>query len=57
MVGLYLESYSNATSKVQKSAIVSTIIQNIRQLSEQEGGFVKKDTTTGLWYEVGDHLA
>ena len=56
IVGLFLESYSEATSKLEKSAIVSAIIQTVRSQSG-EGGFVKKDTRTGFWQEVGDHLA
>lgn len=56
IVGLFLESYSEASSKLEKSAIVSAIIQTVRSQSG-EGGFVKKDSSTGLWVEVGDHLA
>lgn len=56
MVDLYLEHYAAATSKMEKSAIVSAIVQAVRQESPQ-GGFIKQDRTTDRWYEVGDLLA
>lgn len=56
IVRFHLQKYSNASSKSDKSRIVSSIVDTIRQAS-QEGGFVKYDTQTGAWYEVGDHLA
>lgn len=49
-----LQNYSSATSKLAKSAIVSQIVETIRQ-SSPGGGFVKKEGT--MWYEAGDHLA
>eukprot|EP00545_Synedropsis_sp_CCMP1620_P005709 CAMPEP_0119005700 /NCGR_PEP_ID=MMETSP1176-20130426/1877_1 /TAXON_ID=265551 /ORGANISM="Synedropsis recta cf, Strain CCMP1620" /LENGTH=240 /DNA_ID=CAMNT_0006957539 /DNA_START=165 /DNA_END=884 /DNA_ORIENTATION=+ len=56
IVGVYLEGYAEASSKLEKSAIVTAIIQTIRTQSP-EGGFIKRELTTGLWSEVGDHLA
>jgi len=56
IVGIYLPGYAEATSKLEKSAIVSAIIQSVRTQSP-DGGFVKRDLSTGLWSEVGDHLA
>lgn len=55
-VGFFLERYSNAKSKAQKSVIVSAIIDTVRSQAG-DGGFVKKDASTGHWYEVGDFLA
>lgn len=49
-----LQRYSNAPSKLAKSAIVSDIVETIRQ-SSPGGGFVKKEGS--MWYEAGDHLA
>lgn len=46
--------YSISTSKVEKGAIVSTIVSTVRQNSPN-GGFVKE--IQGKWYEVGDHNA
>jgi hypothetical protein len=56
IVGIYLPGYAEATSKLEKSAIVSAIIQAVRTQSP-DGGFVKRELSTGLWSEVGDHLA
>ncbi len=41
---------------MEKSGIVSVIIRTVRSRSPV-GGFVKLDSTTGRWQEVGDHLA
>ena len=41
---------------MEKSGIVSVIIRTVRSRSPV-GGFVKLDSTTGQWQEVGDHLA
>ena len=51
-----LEEYSNAVAKLEKSYILSDIVCEVRQRSP-DGGFVKKDTNSGRWYEVGDFLA
>jgi hypothetical protein len=51
-----LEKYGKSTNKYQKTLIVSSIVDEVRELSP-EGGFVKKQEPNGLWYEVGDHLA
>lgn len=56
LVGLYLDGYAEATTKLEKSAIVSSIIQTVRT-QNPGGGFVKLDTPSGVWQEVGDHLA
>lgn len=56
IVAKQLEPYSEANKKLAKSAIVSSIISMVRDLSPN-GGFIKRDTSTGLWHEVGDHLA
>ena len=49
-----LQEYSNTTTKLEKSFIVSEVVRYVRQ-SSPEGGFVKE--LAGVWYEVGDHLA
>jgi hypothetical protein len=49
-----LEEYANASTKLKKSAIVSSIVDGVRTASPG-GGFVKCEA--GQWYEVGDHLA
>lgn len=35
---------------------MSSIIQTVRSQSP-DGGFIKLDPATGMWQEVGDHLA
>ena len=49
-----LESYSKAGSKLEKSVIVSEIVDSVREASP-DGGFVKEER--GHWFEVGDHNA
>lgn len=49
-----VNEYSQASTRIQKSMIVSNIIDAIRQKSPN-GGFVKEEA--GLWYDVGDHHA
>jgi hypothetical protein len=52
LVSMFIERYSKAGSKVAKSAIVSEIINVIRQAG---GNFCKNKK--GAWFEVGDHHA
>lgn len=47
-------AYANARSRLQKTLLVTTIVQWVRDASPN-GGFVKD--IDGMWYEVGDHLA
>lgn len=54
MIRSRLEDYSNATSRLQKSFIVSEIVNAVRQASPC-GGFIKQKDRR--WYEVGDHIA
>jgi len=54
MIEANLHKYSLATTKLEKSLIVSSIVQNVRE-SSPDGGFVKQEE--GIWYEVGDHIA
>eukprot|EP00542_Grammatophora_oceanica_P018980 CAMPEP_0194049290 /NCGR_PEP_ID=MMETSP0009_2-20130614/30234_1 /TAXON_ID=210454 /ORGANISM="Grammatophora oceanica, Strain CCMP 410" /LENGTH=193 /DNA_ID=CAMNT_0038695403 /DNA_START=238 /DNA_END=819 /DNA_ORIENTATION=+ len=51
-----LSTYSSAKSKLEKSVVVSSIVDTIRAKSPN-GSFVKHDTSTGTWYEVSDRLA
>jgi hypothetical protein len=52
LASMHIERYSRADSKVAKTAIVSEIIEVIRQA---DGNFCK--FTKGKWFEVGDHHA
>lgn len=51
----FLEEYANARSKVDKSGVLTKVVEVVRQESPG-GGFVKQDAK-GVWYEVGDFLA
>ena len=51
----HLKSYSEATSRPERSAIITNIVSSIREAAE--AGFVRMDATTGHWYEVGDKMA
>jgi len=50
-----LDEYSKAKSKLDKSGVLATVVDQIRAASPG-GGFVKQDEK-GRWYEVGDFLA
>ena len=46
--------YDEAPTKLEKTVIVSTILDDVRTASPN-GGFIKK--YNGQWFEVGDHIA
>ena len=48
-----VERYEQSETKLEKSIIVSQIIESVRE-GCPEGGFVKRDIKSGRWYEVGD---
>lgn len=50
-----LGEYRKTRSKLEKSKVLSDVVEQVRQNSPL-GGFVKQDET-GRWYEVGDFLA
>jgi hypothetical protein len=50
------QRYCTATNRIMKTSIIYEIIDSIRTNSPN-GGFVKRDTKSGLWYEVGDIVA
>lgn len=52
-IKLNLSNYANAKSKLEKSIIVSSIVNSVRDKTKT--GFVKE--IDKRWYEVGDHLA
>ncbi|CAB9499441.1 Nitrilase family, member 2 [Seminavis robusta] len=56
LVASRLDEYSSASSKLEKSAIVTSVLFAVRNKSPN-GGFIKKDPLTGEWYEVGDFVA
>jgi len=56
LVASKLDEYSSATAKKDKTNILLSIVSQVRMRSPK-GGFIKQDSTTGLWFEVGDFLA
>lgn len=56
IVSAMVPEYTDATSKMEKGMILSSIVEGIRDKADI-GGFLKKDLETGLWYEVGDLFA
>jgi len=56
LVSNNLDEYSSAKTKQEKSNILADLVKLIRKISPN-GGFLKQDSATGLWYEVGDFLA
>ena len=56
LVETFLSSYAEASCKLEKSIVVSRIVDEVRRNSPN-GGFVKQDYNSGHWREVGDRLA
>jgi hypothetical protein len=52
----YTKEYSSTKSREGKSVLLTAIADSVRTKSPH-GGFVKQDTQTGGWYEVGRFLA
>lgn len=50
-----LDEYRKARSKLDKSKVLSDVVEQVR-LNSPRGGFVKQDAS-GRWHEVGDFLA
>jgi hypothetical protein len=50
-----LDDYAKAKSKLDKSGVLASLVDQIRAASPN-GGFVKQDES-GRWFEVGDFLA
>jgi hypothetical protein len=51
----YLEKYSSAKCKLEKTMIISEIVNAVRERSPTQTGFVKRNQDG--WYQVEDHLA
>lgn len=50
-----LDAYRQAKSKLDKSKVLSDVVEQVR-MNSPLGGFVKQDVK-GRWHEVGDFLA
>lgn len=55
LINSRLEEYSEATSKLEKSSIVTSVLSEVRNKSPS-GGFIKMDKASGRWHEVSDLL-
>ena len=47
--------YYSCASKQRKTSMVMAVVRKIR--SDPDGGFIRKDSKTGLWYEIGEDAA
>jgi hypothetical protein len=56
LVECHLAAYSAATTKMEKTTIVTTIVDTVREAA-QDGAFVKLDNKTGRYIETGDAAA
>ena len=56
VVASTLGKYSSATSKAEKSRIIVSVVSKIQKRNPY-GGFIKKDSETGRWYQVGEFVA
>ena len=56
LVDANLERYKRATTKIQKSLIVTSIVESVHEAAAIVG-FVKKDPETGCWMEVTEETA
>ncbi|CAB9519535.1 Nitrilase family, member 2 [Seminavis robusta] len=54
LIETHLDKYANASSKLEKSLVVSDVVETIRRGSP-DGGFVRE--VDGVWCEVGDAIA
>ena len=52
-----LGRYTSSTSKANKGAIMSSIVDSVRDNAENPGHFVRQDKTTGRWVDIGDQHA
>lgn len=56
IINMHLDKYRHAPSRVDKTLIVISIVDWIRQ-SDPCGHFVRKDRRTGTWVDIGDQQA
>lgn len=52
----FAPKYVEATTKLEKTQVIATVIDRVRADSPN-GGFIKKDFYTGRWYEIGNEKA
>jgi hypothetical protein len=57
IIAMNLKSYVESKTKLNKSMIVNTIVENVRESSPATGGFVKNDFITGKWMTLDNSVA
>ena len=57
VIAMNLEKYVSAESKADKTQLVYAIVDRLREANPQTGGFVKRDSKSGLWVALDDTLA
>ncbi|CAB9502991.1 Nitrilase family, member 2 [Seminavis robusta] len=57
MVEENLDKYQETKNKFQKTLIVTSIIDTVREACNNGGAFVRKDTKKGRWFEIGDEAS
>lgn len=57
LVASKVDMYLASSNRREKTDILKSIVSSVRQKSGANGGFLKQDHKTGLWFEVGDFLA
>jgi len=55
IIKAHMDKYNNAGSKVEKTLVVTSVVDAVREGSPSGGGFVRCIANT--WYEVGDDVA
>jgi len=57
IIAMNLKKYVDAKTKADKSIIVASIVDRVREGSPINGGFVKKDVKTGRWMSIDEAVA
>ena len=57
IIQMNVTAYRAARTKMEKGAIVMKSVRWIRESCRDGGGFVRKDSHSGQWFEIGDTLA
>eukprot|EP00980_Cylindrotheca_fusiformis_P007027 scaffold1475_cov111-Cylindrotheca_fusiformis.AAC.6 len=49
--------YVASQTKQEKTKVIASVVERVRQESPSGGGFIKRDLNTGLWFEIGNDKA
>ena len=56
LVTMFAPLYVAAQTKQEKTQVIAALVTRVR-LDSPMGGFVKQDSSNGLWYEIGNDKA